>query len=294
VRWSNEIYHPYATHCSWWVAGSAFIQANVIDKLRRDLLKITSPDDTIALLSNVSAEDEFLSSLGIVVGLDRLRRGKITRDEYVNKYGHRGPHEVERYFPRPAENPNWIDEQLDGLEHTPANVEMLLQEQRARYEAALKNLQKAAPRQFDTFLQRIKEAARLGIGRFDVILVSGDAYVDHPSFGTALIGRVLWDAGFTVGIVERERIIGGIITETHERLLREDHAIPHMEPDFRGWYTFAYVDPDWWGLMIFEMMAENHVNLLLHSLAVDVVKEGKAVISQSSQRTQRNPLEMYS
>jgi hypothetical protein len=74
-----------------------------------------------------------------------------------------------------------------------------------------------------------------------------------------------------------ERIIGGIITETHERLLKEGHALPHMEPDFRGWYTFAYVDPDWWGLMIFELMRENNVNLLLHSLAVDVAKDGRQV-----------------
>jgi hypothetical protein len=74
-----------------------------------------------------------------------------------------------------------------------------------------------------------------------------------------------------------ERIIGGIITETHERLLMEGHAIPHLEPDFRGWYTFAYVDPDWWGFMIFEMMVENKVDLLLHSLAVDVIKEGKTM-----------------
>jgi hypothetical protein len=74
-----------------------------------------------------------------------------------------------------------------------------------------------------------------------------------------------------------ERIIGGIITETHERLLAEGHAIPHMEPDFRGWYTFAYVDPDWWGLLVFEMMRENGVKLLLRSLAVDVVKDGNAV-----------------
>lgn len=75
----------------------------------------------------------------------------------------------------------------------------------------------------------------------------------------------------------RERIIGGIITETHERLLREGHALPHIEPDFRGWYTFAYVDPDWWGLVIFEMMQENGVKLLLHSLAVDVLKQGSVV-----------------
>ena len=47
----------------------------------------------------------------------------------------------------------------------------------------------------------LQEAEILGIEQFDVILISGDAYVDHPSFGTALIGRVLWDAGYTVGIV---------------------------------------------------------------------------------------------
>jgi len=161
IRWSSDVYHSYATNCSWWVISSAFMQATFIGKLRRDLLEIASPDDTIALLSNVSTEDEFLSSLGIVVGLDRLRHGKITRDEYVKRYGHRGPHEMERYFPRPAENPIWIDEQLDRLKHAPVDVETLLQEQRIRYEAALKNLQKATPRKFDTFLQRIKEAARL-------------------------------------------------------------------------------------------------------------------------------------
>lgn len=47
----------------------------------------------------------------------------------------------------------------------------------------------------------IKEAKDLDIDQSDVILVSGDAYVDHPSFGTALIGRVLWEAGYNVGII---------------------------------------------------------------------------------------------
>lgn len=35
----------------------------------------------------------------------------------------------------------------------------------------------------------------------DFIIVSGDAYIDHPSFGTAIIARVLEDAGFKVGII---------------------------------------------------------------------------------------------
>ncbi|AKB34630.1 Fe-S OXIDOREDUCTASE [Methanosarcina siciliae C2J] len=39
----------------------------------------------------------------------------------------------------------------------------------------------------------------------DIILVTGDAYVDHSSFGTAIIGRVLEDAGFRVGIIAQPR-----------------------------------------------------------------------------------------
>ena len=35
----------------------------------------------------------------------------------------------------------------------------------------------------------------------DIILITGDAYVDHPSFGAALIGRQLESQGFTVGII---------------------------------------------------------------------------------------------
>lgn len=47
----------------------------------------------------------------------------------------------------------------------------------------------------------VAEAERLGIDRFDIVLVTGDAYVDHPSFGTALLGRVLWNAGYSVGVI---------------------------------------------------------------------------------------------
>ncbi len=47
----------------------------------------------------------------------------------------------------------------------------------------------------------LTQARALGIEQFDVILISGDAYVDHPSFAAAIIGRVLWDAGYSVGII---------------------------------------------------------------------------------------------
>ncbi len=45
------------------------------------------------------------------------------------------------------------------------------------------------------------EMDALGWDSCDVILVTGDAYVDHPSFGMALVGRLLEAQGFRVGII---------------------------------------------------------------------------------------------
>ncbi|MBL4861782.1 MAG: YgiQ family radical SAM protein, partial [Crocinitomicaceae bacterium] len=46
-----------------------------------------------------------------------------------------------------------------------------------------------------------KELLKRGLDEVDVVLISGDAYVDHPAFGTAVIGRIIVDEGFTVAII---------------------------------------------------------------------------------------------
>ncbi len=45
------------------------------------------------------------------------------------------------------------------------------------------------------------EMRKLGWKECDIIVVTGDAYVDHPSFGMAIIGRLLESQGFKVGII---------------------------------------------------------------------------------------------
>lgn len=47
------------------------------------------------------------------------------------------------------------------------------------------------------------EMQQLGWDACDIILVTGDAYVDHPSFGMAVIGRVLEAQGFRVGVISQ-------------------------------------------------------------------------------------------
>lgn len=57
-------------------------------------------------------------------------------------------------------------------------------------------------RRTDGFLPVCREdMERLGIGQLDFVYVIGDAYVDHPSFGHAIIGRVLQAHGYTVGMI---------------------------------------------------------------------------------------------
>ncbi|HOY26287.1 MAG TPA: YgiQ family radical SAM protein, partial [Mesotoga sp.] len=48
-----------------------------------------------------------------------------------------------------------------------------------------------------------KEMMRHGWDGLDIILVTGDAFIDHPSFGTALIARVLEAAGWRVGVISQ-------------------------------------------------------------------------------------------
>lgn len=58
------------------------------------------------------------------------------------------------------------------------------------------------PEACEKFLPLCREDMRLkGWDELDILLVSGDAYIDHPAFAAALLGRYLEHYGFKVGII---------------------------------------------------------------------------------------------
>ncbi|MEG1403054.1 YgiQ family radical SAM protein [Bacteroides sp.] len=106
-----------------------------------------------------------------------------------------------------------------------------------------------------------KEVELRGWSELDVILFSGDAYVDHPSFGAAVIGRILESLGLRVAIVPqpnwrddlrdfkklgRPRLFFGISAgcmdsmvnkyTANKRLRSEDAYTPDGRPDMRPEY----------------------------------------------------------
>lgn len=76
-----------------------------------------------------------------------------------------------------------------------------------------------------------------------------------------------------------KRDVGGIVEETYQRLYQTGHALPHLRYPFRekAGYTFSYVDPDWWTILIFEMLEEEDVQLLMDTLVVGVTKDENTV-----------------
>lgn len=73
-----------------------------------------------------------------------------------------------------------------------------------------------------------------------------------------------------------DRDVGGIVEETYQRLYKAGHALPPLRFKVRdkAGFSFAYVDPEYWTDLIYDMMDEEGVTLLLGSLVVDILKDG--------------------
>ena len=141
------------------VLSSATYHDSFTTPLHRELLELVGPDDADALISGMSSESELLASLGPVVGLSKLLRGEMTREAYLEEYGHRGSNELELSSPRPAENPDWFDRQLVEFERSPVDVEALLAKRRTEFEAAWQRLSQRYPRKIKSLRRRIDQVS---------------------------------------------------------------------------------------------------------------------------------------
>jgi len=156
--WHAEM-RPHVKNGVWCVLGSVTHSAEYTLKLRRQLAELVGPEDATILIANLSAEDAPLESLGPVAGIDKLARGAVSRAAYLENYGHRGPQEFELSVPRPAEDPTWLEQELEKIRRSPVDVEDLMAKQRRSFEAAWKRLQAHSSRAARRFSRKIAESA---------------------------------------------------------------------------------------------------------------------------------------
>lgn len=156
--WHSEI----KTHIKkgvWCVLGSVSYSADYTLKLRRQLEERVGPGDANVLIANLSDGDTPVDSLGPLAGLSKLANNEITRAVYLENYGHRGLHEFELSVPRPAEDPSWLDEELERMRKSPVDVVGLLSKQRQSFSAAWERLEMHSPKVAKRVCGRILESA---------------------------------------------------------------------------------------------------------------------------------------
>jgi rifampicin phosphotransferase len=157
--WEQEI-APHILHGVWCVLGSVTYSSDYALKLRRDLTRLVGSEDANILIANLSDQEDLLASLGLVASLAKLAQGEMTRSAYLEKYGHRGPHEFELSVPTPAEAPQWLDEQLENFRKNPIDIDALLAKQQTAFQEAWERLKNQHPRQAGAIQKRIRENAR--------------------------------------------------------------------------------------------------------------------------------------
>jgi len=84
----------------------------------------------------------------------------MSRDAYLEAYGHRGVDENEYAWPRPLEDPTWIDRQLVEFAKAPVEIEALFARQRAAYAAAWERFCERHPRKVKSMRLRLEQAAQ--------------------------------------------------------------------------------------------------------------------------------------
>jgi phosphohistidine swiveling domain-containing protein len=160
--WHRDIFSRLSSDI--WIVGGSAAPLEASMKFKRKLADLVGESDANTLFSGLSSEDDMLASLGPLVGVARVAQGKMSRAEYLEKYGHRGPQEAELSLPRPAEDPDWLDRQLAEYEKNPVDVDALLANRRAEFEAAWQRLQVRYPQQAPKLRRQIDQvgpAARM-------------------------------------------------------------------------------------------------------------------------------------
>ncbi|MBU0490561.1 MAG: hypothetical protein KKA73_17905 [Chloroflexi bacterium] len=125
--------------------------------LKAEVTKLLGDEGASALLTTISGGEE-LASLGPLMGLARLRSGELSREEYLRRYGHRGPHENELAEPRAYEAPAWLDTQLAEFDRSPVDVMGLLEKRDAEFAAVRERIaRQLSPKQAQDIARRIDD-----------------------------------------------------------------------------------------------------------------------------------------
>lgn len=221
-------------------------------QLKTRLTKLVGEENANRLMTTVSSTGE-LASLGPLAGLSILQRGEISRTEYLQLYGHRGPHENELFEPRPYEIQGWLDDQLEKFSEAPIDITARLAARDAESAAVWGEIKLKLPAQKAELIERqinelgatntLREATRSELTRLVGII--------RCLFLRAGELTGLGDDVFFLTVVELQSVLSGNSDAVSQAPVRRQtfetyRELPSLPPWIRGRFDpFEWAaDPD--------------------------------------------------
>lgn len=160
--WQKKI-KPYFAHACNLLRSVTMQFTDPSNKLRLDLTQQIGEADANSLMSNVTANSASLESLMPLIGLSQVARGEMSREEFLERYGHRGPHELELFAPGSDEASGWFEQRMADSTRNRINPEEMLAGQHTEWEKAWGQYQARYPheaKRIQQGLNLVAEAAR--------------------------------------------------------------------------------------------------------------------------------------
>jgi pyruvate,water dikinase len=158
TTWKRNL-QPFLYECFWMMLVIVNVSPRKFFRIKAELTEIADVTDVSALLLHSGKE---LASIGPLLGLSKVINQEISREDYFEKYGHRGEDEFELSVPRPEEIPKWMDLQLNELGKHQFDIESMLNKQESEFKEALDRLKnKVEPKILTKIKKRMQEASSI-------------------------------------------------------------------------------------------------------------------------------------
>jgi phosphohistidine swiveling domain-containing protein len=161
----TDVLSPEFHRVSWMLSAATRSSGASFITTRKRLQRLVGDAAANALTAGLGGQAGQLASLGLLDGLEQLAAGKIDRDTFNRRYGHRGPHEFEISTPRPGEDPRWIDEQLAVRAASTTSYRDLLRAQEQRRNEAWAELEQRHPVQARILHHQLRVWAKISRDR---------------------------------------------------------------------------------------------------------------------------------
>lgn len=162
--WKEEL-NPYNEKL-WWLHCYGGTKSIVGLNTKNKLLRFVSEQDANSLMSTLGGNSG-LASMGPVIGISKVMKGEISKEEYSIKYGHRSPYEMELSIPVSVEKENWLETQIQSYNELDINIHEMIANQNIQFQEAFNRFKAKYPKKINWLKKVLKEASEAAVIRED-------------------------------------------------------------------------------------------------------------------------------